>query len=358
MSRIHDALRRGRAPAPPPPARPAHTDAVLNALAYRRTSSAAPRRVLLACAILAIAGAGGWVLWKPNAANRAPLPPPAKSKTAAVQSGSAPAAKPSPAAATAIARENGAATGAGAKPAVDAPAAPVERAQLQNPRPAAPISRPPAPTVVSARRAPADPRPAPFDAQSAAFDPFQLALYHQRAGDFEQALLNYKIALKRDELNVEAHNNLGSLYLGRNLLDEAAREFQRVLAINPRYGAARINLSAALYKLGRYDAAAAEAREALRLDPRSADALVNLALAQKAAGQPAEAQDSLRRALELHPRHPIAHYNLARQFDAGGEAVRAVEHYRQFLLYAGPEQESYAADVRTRLQLLQSRSLK
>ena len=73
-------------------------------------------------------------------------------------------------------------------------------------------------------------------------DEFQLALYYQRSGDFEQAMLHYKAALARDEMNIEAHNNLGHLYLGRGLFDEAAREFQRVVAIDPKYTTAHINL--------------------------------------------------------------------------------------------------------------------
>ena len=205
---------------------------------------------------------------------------------------------------------------------------------------------------------PAGPQEQTANRDRPAADPFQLAVYYQRTGDFEQALLNYKAALQRNELNVEAHNNLGGLYLGRNLLDEAVREFQRVLAIQPGYVPARVNLSAALFKLGRFDAAAAEARAALRIDPRSVDAHVNLALAQKASGQAADSQASLRRALELNPHHALAHYNLARQYEDGAELVRALEHYRQFLQYAGPEQEPYAADVRARLQTVQTRAPK
>ena len=73
--------------------------------------------------------------------------------------------------------------------------------------------------------------PAAPKAVQAAPDQFQLALYYQRSGDFEQALMHYRAALQRDEMNVEARNNLGNLYLGKGLFEEAAREFQRVIAI-------------------------------------------------------------------------------------------------------------------------------
>jgi len=50
-----------------------------------------------------------------------------------------------------------------------------------------------------------------------------------------------------------------------------------------------------------------------------------------------------------------AHYNLALQFEAAGEVSAAIDHYRQFILYMGPDQAAFAADVRTRLSALAAR---
>jgi tetratricopeptide (TPR) repeat protein len=118
---------------------------------------------------------------------------------------------------------------------------------------------------------------------------------------------------------------------------------------------AHVNLSAAYLSLKRFDEAAAEARAALRLDGRNPDAMVNLSLAQHASGQAGDAEGSLRRALEIDPHNAAAHYNLARQFEAAGEASAAIDHYKQFIQYASPEQAAYAADVRTRLAALNAR---
>jgi len=90
----------------------------------------------------------------------------------------------------------------------------------------------------------------------------------------------------------------------------------------------------------------------LAIDPRHSDALVNLALAQEAAGQAGDAQLSLRRALEINPRNAAAHYNLAQQYEKAGEPALAIDHYRQFVQLAGPEQAPYVADVRARIQAL------
>jgi tetratricopeptide (TPR) repeat protein len=198
-------------------------------------------------------------------------------------------------------------------------------------------------------------RPAPPSAPAAARDDFQRALYYQRAGDFERSLTLYRAVLQGDELNVEAHNNLGMLYRDKGLSEDAVGEFHRALSIAPRYLRAHNNLGVTLLELGRSDAARAEFRAVLMIDPRNIDALVNLALAQRAAGEPAEARATLTRALALDPHNAAAHYNLGLQFEDSGDALPAVEHYEAFLQYAGPEYAGRAPDVRARIAALDAR---
>lgn len=315
MSRIHDALRRGRAPTlSSSGGRPAQADAVLAALGYH---SERPRRslsaVVLVLLVLSAVGISVWYMRPAAVASKPPAPVALKTQTHAE-------ALQSP----------------------DASRRAVTQAAL------APARVEPRP-VPARQPTAANPTPAPVP------DEFTLALYYQRTGDFEQALVHYKTVLQRDEMNANAHNNLGNLYMGKALYEEAAREFHRVLAIEPRYVTAHVNLAAALYQLKRYDESAAEARSAIRLDGRNADAYVNLALAQAAGGQTSDARSSLTRALEIDTHHAAAHYNLALQDEKAGEIALALDHYRAFLQYVGPEQAGYAADVRSRVQVLERR---
>jgi tetratricopeptide (TPR) repeat protein len=315
VSRIHDALRRGRAPTlSPSGGRPAHADAVLAALGYH---SERPRRSLRAVVlVLLVLSAVGISVWYMRPAAVASKPP----ARVALQTQ----------------------THAEAQQSRDTPRRAVTQAAL------APARVEPRP-VPARQPTAANPTPAPVP------DEFTLALYYQRTGDFERALAHYKTVLQRDEMNASAHNNLGDLYMGKALYEEAAREFHRVLAIEPRYVTAHVNLAAALYQLKRYDDSAAEARAAIRLDGRNADAYVNLALAQAAGGQTSDARASLTRALEIDTHHAAAHYNLALQYEKAGEIALALDHYRAFLQYVGPEQAGYAADVRSRVQALERR---
>ena len=192
----------------------------------------------------------------------------------------------------------------------------------------------------------------PGSAPASSADDFQLALYHQRAGDFENALSHYRIVLQRSPMHAQARNNLGLLYQSKGMLTEAIAEFQRALFIDARYSRARNNLGVTLLNQGRIDAAAAEFRSVLAEEPRNVDALVNLALAEKAGAQPERAKETLLRALLIDHRSAPAHYNLGALFETTGDSARAVEHYRAFLEHAGTAYSHHAPEVRARLDAL------
>jgi Tfp pilus assembly protein PilF len=183
-----------------------------------------------------------------------------------------------------------------------------------------------------------------------------LAMYYHRAGDFENALQHYREVLRADELNGQAHNNLGLLYQERNLLEESARELQRALAIEPGNAGTHNNFGVTLLKQGRVDEALGQFDAASRLSPRNVDALVNAALARRDANQPGLATETLLRALAIEPRNAAAHYNLAQLYDRANETAAAVDHYRKFLECAGTEYASRAGAVRTRIEVLSRHS--
>jgi Tfp pilus assembly protein PilF len=197
-------------------------------------------------------------------------------------------------------------------------------------------------TIASRQTVPASPRD----------NDLELALYYHRAGDFPNALQRYRALLERDELNAQAHNNLGLLYQERNLLQESARELQRATLIEPRNAGTHNNYGVTLLRLGRLDEAVAEFQTALSLDRRNLDALVNLGQAERTAGQLDTAKETLLRVLNVAPQHAAAHYNLAQLYDETNEPARAVEHYRLFLDNAGADLADRGAAVRARIAAL------
>ncbi len=186
-------------------------------------------------------------------------------------------------------------------------------------------------------------------------DHFRLALYYQRTGDFENALVQYRGVLEANELNPEAHNNLGLLYQDKALYEEAIREFRRATFIDPKYMTAHNNLGVALLKSGKVDAAITEFKWIATAEPRNIEALTNLALALKTNGRSEEARETLQRVLDIDSKYPAAHYNLALILEEGGDLARAVEHYEKFLVSAGAEYASLSGEVRARIQVLKTK---
>ena len=87
----------------------------------------------------------------------------------------------------------------------------------------------------------------------------------------------------------------------RGLAREAVAEYERALAIQPRYAAALGNLGGVLLQMGRVDDALPRLEEAVSLAPKNLEALNNLSAAYAATGQTARALETIDRALALSP---------------------------------------------------------
>ena len=204
--------------------------------------------------------------------------------------------------------------------------------------------------------APASGGPSPITRPpDAGTDHFKLALYYQRVGDFENALIHYRAVLEANELNAEAHNNLGLLYQDKGLYEEAVRECRRATFIDPGSTTARNNLGVALLKSGNAEGAITEFTGIVAAEPGNVQVLANLALAQKTSGHAEQARETLQRALSIDGRSAVAHYNMALILEEYGELARAVEHYEQFLALSGAEHAALAGEVRGRVKALRAK---
>ena len=367
MSQILDSLRRSRkSDNQSRPSRTARGDAVLATLGY-----APPPRgrrhlhVILGILVIIALVAMGWFGWQAYFGADAGPTPSQRVMSPGMPRPAAPVPKPTPPDLEAATGIPSPAQSTGEVSSVGRRRSNVE-VDPRNPRPANRTVPDPAPRIPDP--APRIPDPAPRIPDTGTTAPnavtpslsrendLELALYYHRAGDFANALEHYRALLARNELNAQAHNNLGLLYQERNLLQESARELQRAVVIEPRNASTRNNYGVTLLMLGQVDQAAAEFQTAVWLEPRNVDAIVNLSLVQRKAGQLDLAKETLLRVLNIAPRHAAAHYNLAQLYDDTNERARAAEHYRLFLDYAGAEHADRAAAVRARIAALNAMS--
>jgi protein O-mannosyl-transferase len=135
--------------------------------------------------------------------------------------------------------------------------------------------------------------------------------------------------LERNSSASMAHNNLGTLLLGRGQMNDAIAHFERALAIQPKAADVHGNLGSALLTQGRVAEAEAHFRQALAIQPDSAQAHNNLGNVLLQQGRVAEAIRHLETAVKHQPGLGAAQYNLGTALLQAGRGEEAEAHLRK-----------------------------
>jgi arylsulfatase A-like enzyme/Tfp pilus assembly protein PilF len=111
------------------------------------------------------------------------------------------------------------------------------------------------------------------------------AVFHQNLGvihfhrkENDQAIVELQKAISLDDLNVNAHYQLGEVYRVTGNLGKAAGEYERALELNPSYVYAKNGLGRVFAAMKRDTEALDAFQEVVRLDPEGAPGYFNLAV--------------------------------------------------------------------------------
>lgn len=115
---------------------------------------------------------------------------------------------------------------------------------------------------------------------------FQRAVQAEESGDKQRAAALYEQILAAEPQFAPAAINLGTLYFHLRQYGRAEEYYRRATLADPGYVLAYFDLGNVLDELGRLDESIAAYRRAIALSPRYADAHYNLALAFERKGQP------------------------------------------------------------------------
>lgn len=128
-----------------------------------------------------------------------------------------------------------------------------------------------------------------------------LANAYAEASRINDAIREYREAIRIDPKDLHAHNNLGTVYKDAGRMDEAVVEFKKAVAINPAYPFAHNNLGAAYFSKGDVLGAIDEYEESIRLEPGNVEAYYNLGAAFDAAGRREDAIEAYQAFVDLAP---------------------------------------------------------
>jgi protein O-mannosyl-transferase len=150
-------------------------------------------------------------------------------------------------------------------------------------------------------------------------------------GRVDEAIAQYRKALKIKPDKADAHNNLAMALVVRGEVDAAIAHYQKALEIRPDLAEVHYNLGVALADRGEVDAAIAHYKMALEINPYDADTHNNLGKAMSGRGQVDEAITQYQKALEIRPSLAEAHNNLGMALAGCGQVDEAIACYQKAL---------------------------
>jgi tetratricopeptide (TPR) repeat protein len=130
----------------------------------------------------------------------------------------------------------------------------------------------------------------------------------------------------------------GRLALEAKSYTEAAVEFRKAIAANPKSLVAQLNLGAALTQLGDLSGAGSQYETALKLDPKNPIAHFNLSVLLANENKHQAAIDHLQTVLSEDPRDLRARFFLASELLKSGELAKALDEFSQ-VAAADPDNE-------------------
>jgi tetratricopeptide (TPR) repeat protein len=158
-----------------------------------------------------------------------------------------------------------------------------------------------------------------------------LALAYDRIGKYEEAIKELNEALRLNPDYIEVHNNLGVTYDRMEMPEIAEDELKEALKLNPNYTEALCNLGNIYARSGRYEEAACELQEALRINPELAIAHNNLGNIYALQKRNEEAIQEFKEALRINPDYAPAHNNLGNTYAETGRFEDALREFQEAL---------------------------
>jgi Tfp pilus assembly protein PilF len=166
----------------------------------------------------------------------------------------------------------------------------------------------------------------------------------QQEGRLDEAEKEYNATLRLDPNYTKACVNLGQLFVSRHKLDAAKKYYDKAIELEPKIGEAHAGRAYLLERLGEAEQARTEYENALRLSPKSARLYYTYGAFLDKRGELDAAIVQYQRALDVDPDMADAHSEIATALLTKGDSQRAEFHYLE-----AARLDSKRADVHSNL---------
>ncbi len=149
------------------------------------------------------------------------------------------------------------------------------------------------------------------------------------SGEYDEAILAFKMAIKITPDSAMAHSNLGFAYVKSGMHKEAIEACKQAIRITPDFVMAHSNLSAAYVASGMNKKAIEACKQAIRIHHDLVTVQFNLGVAYFKSGMHKEAIEAFKQEIRIDPDLADAHYYLGVAYVASGMDKKAIEALKQ-----------------------------
>jgi tetratricopeptide (TPR) repeat protein len=177
-----------------------------------------------------------------------------------------------------------------------------------------------------------------------------LVIAYSKSGDNDLAIQLLSQMIEKQPSSAAAHSGLATVYTQQRRYQDAAREFQEALRLNPQDDLARVSYVKVLVLLSDFKTALPIALDYLRRNPREFDALYLTGVIDRQLGNYSEAKDMLTKTVGMQPDHYDSRYNLGLVLAKSGQPAQAREQLEKAIQLDPTSSEAHfqlAAVLRT-----------
>jgi tetratricopeptide (TPR) repeat protein len=161
-----------------------------------------------------------------------------------------------------------------------------------------------------------------------AFAHHALGLLLAKRGDVDGAVEQFGQSVKLRPDSAKYHNQLGAALESRGRVEDAALQYEEAVKIQPQ-SAFYSNLGGALAKQGQFEEALRNFNQALALNPNDSQIHFNLANALVQQDQLSDAVEHFQKAVKIQPDFAEAYHSLGRVVAAQGHLGPAIEYFKE-----------------------------
>lgn len=158
---------------------------------------------------------------------------------------------------------------------------------------------------------------------------FNLALNHNRLGEYAESVKEYKLAISEAPGNPALYFGLGTAYNNLGRFSEAVPQFNQATQIDPGYTEAYINLANAYIELDQVDRARVSLRRAINFDSNRVEIYITKGDLHMMQDELNEARKSYLKVIDLEPENHTVYAKLGVIYGQAGDTTTAYRYFSE-----------------------------